>query len=137
MSMTRTMRKSLLVSGSGMLLGSSAFGAVYTDAVGTDHYGGNEVDIASVVVTNDASNITFQINMNPAADIGVNHFANYEVGIQVGGGASGTSSTAPAASRAARSCTLIPRSVDGRRSARPRRSLRCTPARHRRPSPFR
>jgi hypothetical protein len=63
--------------------------ATYNDTVGTDHYGGAEVDIASVVITNDATNITFQINMNPAADIGVNHFGNYEFGIQVGGGAGG------------------------------------------------
>ncbi|HEX3359077.1 MAG TPA: hypothetical protein VHS31_19005 [Tepidisphaeraceae bacterium] len=64
---------------------------IYNDTVGTDHYGGPEVDIANVVVSNDATNITFQINLNTAATIGptANHFANYEVGIQVGGGAGG------------------------------------------------
>src|SRR5262245_64598195 len=64
---------------------------VYPDTVGTDHYGGAEVDIINVAVTNDASNITFQINLNTAANIGptAQHFANYEIGIQVGGGAGG------------------------------------------------
>ena len=64
---------------------------IYTDTVSTDHYGGAEVDISNVVVTNDASNITFQINLNTAANIGptASHFANYEIGIQVGGGAGG------------------------------------------------
>ena len=70
--------------------GASALAQVtYTDTVGSDHYGGAEVDISSVVISNDATNITFQINMNPAADIGTNHFANYEFGIQIGGGAGG------------------------------------------------
>jgi hypothetical protein len=60
---------------------------IYTDTVGTDHYGGAEVDISNVVVTNDANNITFQINLNTAASIGpgANHFANYEIGIQIPG----------------------------------------------------
>ena len=64
--------------------------ATYTDALG-DNYGGPEVDISNVVVTNDASNITFQINLNTAANIGptANHFADYEIGIQTGGGAGG------------------------------------------------
>jgi len=63
---------------------------VYTDANG-DNYGGPEVDISNVVVTNDASNLTFQINLNTAANIGptANRYANYEVGIQVGGGVGG------------------------------------------------
>src|SRR5208282_4128715 len=62
----------------------------YTDATG-DNYGGPEVDISSVVINNDANNITFQINLNPAANIGptANYFANYEIGIQVNGGAGG------------------------------------------------
>lgn len=65
--------------------------ATYTDATG-DNYGGPEVDISNVVVTNDASNITFQINLNPSASIGPTgsaYFANYELGVQVGGGAGG------------------------------------------------
>jgi hypothetical protein len=66
----------------------SASAATYTDATG-DNYGGPEVDISSVVINNDASMITFQINMNTAADIGANYYANYEIGIQMGNGAGG------------------------------------------------
>ena len=69
----------------GLAAAQSAPAAIYTDATG-DNTGGPEVDIASVVVTNDANNITFQINMNSAANLATNHFANYEVGIQEGGG---------------------------------------------------
>jgi hypothetical protein len=90
MPISRSVRRGILVAGTGLSLATPAvFGSLYTDTTGTDHYGGPEVDIASVVITNDASNITFQINMNTAADIGTNHFANYEIGIQVGGGAGG------------------------------------------------
>jgi hypothetical protein len=71
-----------------MSVAFSATAATFTDATG-DNYGGPEVDIASVAVNNDANNITFQINMNTAADLGANHFANYEVGIQVNGGVGG------------------------------------------------
>ncbi len=66
----------------------SANCTTYNDATG-DNYGGPEVDISSVVINNDANNLTFQINMNPAANIGVNHFANYEIGIKIGSGAGG------------------------------------------------
>ena len=66
-----------------MVLATNALAATYTDALG-DNYGGPEVDISSVVVTNDANNLNFQINLNSAASIGpsANRFANYEVGIQ-------------------------------------------------------
>src|SRR5271165_4692537 len=69
---------------------SIASATVYTDPLG-DNYGGPEVDLSNVVITNDASNITFQINLNPSANIGpsANHYANYEVGIQENGGAGG------------------------------------------------
>jgi hypothetical protein len=73
-----------LLLGPGLLLAKAAFGqTTYTDALG-DNYGGPEVDISNVVVSNDASNIYFTINLNPAANIGptANYFANYEVGIQ-------------------------------------------------------
>jgi hypothetical protein len=70
-------------------LSSGAWATMYLDATGSDHYGGPEVDIADVVITNDASNITFHIDMNPSADLGTNHFANYEIGIQKGTGAGG------------------------------------------------
>jgi hypothetical protein len=72
----------------GILAGNSAHATTYTDATG-DNNGGPEVDIASVVVSNDASNITFQINMNSNANLTTNHFANYEIGIQENGGGGG------------------------------------------------
>src|SRR5216684_3117212 len=71
----------------------SARAATYPDATG-DNYGGPEVDISSVTINNDANNITFQINLNTAANIGpsANHFANYEIGLQYGNGAGGQTS---------------------------------------------
>ena len=60
----------------------------YTDAT-SDNYGGSEVDISSVVINNSATTLTFQINMNAAANLAPNHFANYEIGIQKGTGAGG------------------------------------------------
>jgi hypothetical protein len=60
----------------------------YTDAIG-DNYGGPEVDISNVVISNDASNIYFMINMSPSADLTTNYYANYEVGIQENGGVGG------------------------------------------------
>jgi hypothetical protein len=66
----------------------AAAATTYTDATG-DNYGGPEVDISSVVINNDANNITFQINLNPAANLTVNYYANYEIGIQTGTGAGG------------------------------------------------
>jgi hypothetical protein len=78
-----------------------ASATLYTDPL-ADNYGGPEVDINSVSVTNDASNIYFQINLNPAASIGpsANRYGNYEIGIQSGPGGqtliNGTFGTAPA-----------------------------------------
>jgi hypothetical protein len=73
----------------------SAKGATYTDALNDTNGGsGPSVDISNVVITNDASNITFKINLNSTANIGptASYFGNYEVGIQVGGGAGGQTS---------------------------------------------
>ena len=69
-----------------LMVAAAAKADVYTDAT-ADNYGGPEVDISNVVVTNDATNITFQINLNTAANIGPSaaHFANYEIGIQIPG----------------------------------------------------
>jgi PEP-CTERM motif len=67
---------------------SPVMAATYTDASG-DTYGGPETDISSVAINNDANNITFQINLNPSANLTANYFANYEVGIQMNGGVGG------------------------------------------------
>lgn len=65
------------------LMPGAAKASVYSDQLG-DNYGGPEVDISSVTVTNDANNIDFTININPAADLTTNSSAFYEVGIQTG-----------------------------------------------------
>jgi hypothetical protein len=88
MSMPHFSVRTLLVLGSTLFLTSRASATTYTDALG-DNYGGPEVDISSVSITNDASNIYFQINMNPAANLATNYFANYEIGFQMNGGAGG------------------------------------------------
>ena len=65
--------------------------AVYTDALYDENGGGDSSDISTVAVTNDATNLTFNITLNDYANIGptANHYGKYEVGIQVNGGAGG------------------------------------------------
>lgn len=58
----------------------------YTDALG-DNYGGTEMDISGVTITNDAINLYIRINLNSTATI--DQYANYLVGIQIGNGAGG------------------------------------------------
>ena len=67
-----------------------ASAATYTDPAG-DNYGGPEVDLIGATITNDASNLYVTIDLNTGASIGpsANHYADYEMGIQVGGGAGG------------------------------------------------
>jgi hypothetical protein len=62
----------------------------YTDTLG-DNWGPAEVDLGSAVVSDDMQNLTFHLNLNPAADLTANYFPNYEVGIQVRKGAGGQS----------------------------------------------
>ncbi len=57
----------------------------YTDAT-NDNYGTAEVDISSVVVTNDTNNLIFTINLNTTA---ISQWPKYLIGIQVGGGVGG------------------------------------------------
>jgi hypothetical protein len=56
-----------------------------------NNYGDNSADIANVVVNNDSSNIYFTITMDPYANISTSgdYYADYEVGIQMNGGAGG------------------------------------------------
>jgi hypothetical protein len=67
-----------------------ASAATYTDPAG-DNWGDTSVDLTSAVITNDASNIYFTINLNPSANIGTSgdYYANYELGFQMNGGAGG------------------------------------------------
>ena len=66
---------------------------VYTDAT-ADNYGPTYVDISNVVVTNTATDITFQINLNPTANLTHvdgsgnfdRHYGKYQLGFQTGPG---------------------------------------------------
>jgi hypothetical protein len=92
---SRASSRALVLAAVGVALTHPAWGAqTYTDPGGpTDRFSsGPEVDIDNVVVSNDALNINFQVNLNSSANIGSGgsaYFANYEVGIQVNGGAGG------------------------------------------------
>jgi autotransporter-associated beta strand protein len=79
----------LLFAAAGMSLANVASATTYTDTITTDHFGGPEVDVSNVVVTNDAFNLYVTINMNPAANLTSAAFGSYEMGIQVGNGAGG------------------------------------------------
>jgi hypothetical protein len=64
-----------------------ASASIYTDTDGDVAGTGNQAaDITSVQVTNDGTNITFQINLDSAANLSSNHYVNYEIGIQTGTG---------------------------------------------------
>jgi hypothetical protein len=64
-----------------------ASASIYTDTDGDVAGTGNQAaDITSVQVTNDGTNITFQINLDTAANLSSNHYVNYEIGIQTGTG---------------------------------------------------
>ena len=77
----------------GLTVAESVRATVYTDATG-DNYGPSYVDIANVAVTNTATDLTFQINLNPSANL--NHvdgngnfdqfYGKYQIGIQTGPG---------------------------------------------------
>jgi hypothetical protein len=73
----------------------TARATTYTDATG-DNWGPAYVDLASVNVTNDASNITFQLTLNPAANLDDpnQQFADYEIGFNTAAGGS-TALTTP------------------------------------------
>ncbi|MBC8105492.1 MAG: PEP-CTERM sorting domain-containing protein, partial [Anaerolineae bacterium] len=60
-----------------------------------EHFSDSWADIASVEVTNDATNVTFKINLNPLMNDGVtanniqtNNFTKYDIGIHTGPGGS-------------------------------------------------
>ncbi|MBC8106164.1 MAG: hypothetical protein H7Z14_06205, partial [Anaerolineae bacterium] len=75
---------------------SVASADVFFDSTGpTEHFSDSWADIASVEVTNDATNITFKINLNPLMNDGVtanniqtNNFTKYDIGIHTGPGGS-------------------------------------------------
>jgi hypothetical protein len=88
--MRKKMHAGLLPGVVGIFLGiaGTASAAVYTDAL-NDNNGGAEVDIDTVEITNDLTNITFKITARAGSDFVTNRFGNYEIGIQKGTGAGG------------------------------------------------
>jgi len=62
--------------------------AVYTDTVGDNNGGSVNVDISGASVTNDGSNITFTIDLNPSADLTSTDasYVHYELALQTGPG---------------------------------------------------
>jgi fibronectin-binding autotransporter adhesin len=78
----------LLFLATALSLTGAASATTYTDATG-DNFGGPEVDISSVVVTNDAFDLHVTINLNTAANLSSAVYGSYEMGIQVNGGAGG------------------------------------------------
>lgn len=79
------------------LLARPASAITFNDAIG-DNYGPSYVDIASVDVTSDATNLTFQINLNPAANLlasdGSQIYGKYQIGLQTGN-AGNTAASSP------------------------------------------
>lgn len=66
-------------------MGPSALGATFFDTVGDNFDGNAHMDITSVDVTDDGTNITFKISVN-AADITMPNWGKYAVGIDTGPG---------------------------------------------------
>ncbi len=71
------------------ILAAPAAMAQTTYTGGANHYGGVDANITSVVINNDANNITFQVNLNPGDSTVSNPYDHYEFGLQMGGGAGG------------------------------------------------
>jgi len=91
MSKSRIARCKLLAASGGVLLFAQHgwAQAVYTHGVGDNFSSGPEVNITSMLVSNDANNVNFLITLNPAANINTFYYADYELGFQMNGGAGG------------------------------------------------
>jgi len=75
------------------LSGGPASAAIFNDTVGDQAGSGNaEVDISSVQVTNDATNLTFKINLT--GDIAAANFGNYHIGFDTAPGGKTTTGVA-------------------------------------------
>jgi hypothetical protein len=92
---SRFVKASFLIGACIALLPHSASAAVYTDATGGTDWITNPsntyLDIASVTMTNDATNLNIVLNVNAAANLTVSgqEYAQYDFIIQEGGGAGG------------------------------------------------
>jgi hypothetical protein len=87
-------RSRKLLAGIAALTVAQAAGATTYNDVSGDNYGPSYVDIDNVVVTNTATDITFQINLNPTANLTHvdgsgnfdRHYGKYQIGLQTGPG---------------------------------------------------
>jgi hypothetical protein len=87
MSIFRFALSSLFAAAMVLYTANIASASIYTDTDGDVAGSGNQAaDITSVDITNDASNLTIQINLDTAANLSSNHYVNYEIGIQTGTG---------------------------------------------------
>lgn len=75
--------KSVLAMIAGVAMAGPAMGALYVDSVGENFDGNGHMDIASVEVTNTATDITFKINLNGSI-ASPNDWGKYLVGISTG-----------------------------------------------------
>src|SRR5947208_8545874 len=91
MSPRRSSRVLLLTAVELVIATTAGAAQTYSDPGGaTDRAAsGPEIDINNVTVSNDALNVTFQINPNSGADINTNYYGLYEIGIKTGTGAGG------------------------------------------------
>jgi hypothetical protein len=72
----------------GLVFSSSASAAVFTDATGEEFSGNSHLDISSVEVTNDTSNVHFKINL--VGDPTNPNWGKYMIGIDAVPGGAGT-----------------------------------------------
>ena len=87
---SRRSARRLLFLATGLSLASVASATTYTDATNDQVTGQNvAMDLASVVVTNDAYDLHVTINVNSTASLTSFPYGRYEMGIQVGNGAGG------------------------------------------------
>jgi hypothetical protein len=64
-----------------MLFGSSAFGAIFNDSTGENFDGFQHMDISSVEVTDDGTNITFKVSVSAADITSPADWGKYVIGI--------------------------------------------------------
>src|ERR1700734_3900258 len=79
----------------GTIFQSGGAGTTYTDALGDQQGSANLLrDISSMTVSNDANNLYFTININPAGNIATGGAFNYVIGITTGSPTAGGDTSA-------------------------------------------
>jgi hypothetical protein len=76
----------LLMLGAVMLCGQPAFAAMFVDTTGENFDGNAHMDISSVEVTDDGTNITFKINVSAASITTPADWGKYVIGFDTGSG---------------------------------------------------